>query len=158
MATGSDLAHLDSCAERFVYGPFSLLNKLDLAIIAALCCCLLMRILGNWFAGMCGLLAVRANWNLQAQVLLVDIKFQKLGSPKSSLPLRLLCVFGFTPRIGGNRYSIMEEKGGRLLKFGRIKFLVPNPPVKSQCPVGYTEDRRGTLVRNSEIKNDGSLF
>lgn len=30
---------------------FSLLNKLDLAIITALCCCLLMRILGNWFAG-----------------------------------------------------------------------------------------------------------
>lgn len=52
---------------------FSLLNKLDLAISTALCGCLLMRILGNLFAGMHALLAGRASWNSQAQVLLVDI-------------------------------------------------------------------------------------
>lgn len=52
---------------------FSLLNKFDLTIIVALCCCLLMRILGNWFASMRDLLAGRVNWNLQAQVFLLDV-------------------------------------------------------------------------------------
>lgn len=55
----------------FVYF-FFLLNKFDLTIIIALCCCLLMSILGNWLALMHGLPAGRANWNLQAQVFLPD--------------------------------------------------------------------------------------
>lgn len=99
---------------------FSLLNKLDLAISTALCCCLLMRILGNLFAGMHGLLAGRPSWNSQAQVLLVDIQFQKLCSPtESSLALSFLCALGFAPGVGGTRHNRMEERGGRLIKFGR---------------------------------------
>jgi len=77
MAAGRGMLHLDSNAESLFVCHFfpPLLKKFDLAIIIALCCCLLMRILGNWLAGMHGLPAGRANWNLQARDLIQEVIF-----------------------------------------------------------------------------------
>lgn len=72
MAAGRGILQLDCNAESLCVFFFFLLNKFDLTIIIALCCCLLMSSLGNWLAGMHGLPAGRANWNLQAQVFLPD--------------------------------------------------------------------------------------